>query len=171
MTRTRVELDYVAAPRHRRAAGLIVLAISLGAGGWLLERHREVRLELDRIEASRSLLPRERRTAPRKSAEEEIKGAEAVLRQLSLPWAAMIHAVEGAAVPEVAVLQMQPEARQRQLRLTAEARNERAMLEYLGRMSVAEALADVHLASHQVMVEDPRRPIQFTVLARLKGVP
>jgi hypothetical protein len=167
-TLPRLHLDYVAPARRPRAAGVALLVLSLAVAGVLLERYREVKLQAGRIEAAQALLPAERRAAPRKSMDEEAKGAEAVVRQLALPWAAMIHAVEGAATPDVALLQMQPDAQQRQLRLTAEARSEKAMLDYLERLTRSAALADVHLASHQVMLEEPRRPIQFSVLARLR---
>jgi hypothetical protein len=172
MSLPRAELDYVAPPRRPRAAGIALLAVALGVGGFLLERYKDVKSEIGRIEAGQDMLAGERRPAvARKSIDDEIKSAEAVVRQLALPWAAMVHAVEGASAPEVAVLQMQPDAQQRQLRLTAEARNERAMLDYLERLAAAQVLGDVHLASHQVMLEEPRRPIHFTVLARLKGAP
>jgi len=170
MSLPRAELDYVAAPRRARALGIAVLAIALGVAGLLLHRYSQVKLEVARIDAGQDLLAGERRpAAARKSLDDEIKSAETVVRQLALPWAAMVQAVEGASSPDVALLQMQPDAQQRQLRLTAEARSEKAMLGYLERLAAAQVLADVHLASHQVMLEEPRRPIQFTVLARLKG--
>jgi len=168
MSAPRLELDYVAPPRRKRAAGIVLLALSLGLAFLLLERYRDAKLEIARIESATGLLAGERRAPPRERLAEEVRAAEAVVRQLGLPWAAMIHAVEGAAGPDVALLQMQPEARERTLRLTAEARNERALLEYLRRLAAADALAEVHLASHQVVTEEPRRPIQFAVLARLK---
>jgi hypothetical protein len=168
----RAELDYVAPPRRPRAAGIALLTISVGIAGVLLARYSQVKLEVARIEAVRDMLAGERRPAQaRKSLDDELKGAEAVVRQLALPWAAMVRAVEGASSPDVALLQMQPDAQQRQLRLTAEALTEKAMLAYLDRLAAAQVLGDVHLASHQVMLEEPRRPIQFTVLARLKGAP
>jgi len=171
MSLPRAELDYVALPRRMRAPGLALLVLSLACAGVLLERHRAVKLEAAGIESARALLPGERKTGrhdARESADEDIKQAEAVVRQLALPWAAMIHAVEGAASADVAVLQMEPDARERKLRLTAEARNEEAMLEYLRRLGREKGLADAHLASHQVVPEDPRRPIQFTVLAKFR---
>jgi len=172
MSLPRAELDYIAPPGRARAAGIALLAIALGVAGVLLARYKDVKVEIDRIEAAQDLLVGERRPAQaRKSLDDEIKGAEAIVRQLALPWAAMVQAVEGASSPDVALLQMQPDAQQRQLRLTAEARSERAMLAYLERLAAAQVLADVHLASHQVMLDEPRRPIQFTVLARLKGAP
>ena len=173
MSLPRAELDYVAPPRGGRAAGIALLAIALGAAGFLLQRYHDVKVEIGRIEAAQDLLAGERRPVAqgRKSLDDEVKAAEAVVRQLALPWAAMVQAVEGASSPDVALLQMQPDAQQRQLRLTAEARSEKAMLAYLERLAAASILADVALASHQVMLEEPRRPIQFTVLARLKGAP
>ena len=137
----------------------------------LLERYRDVRHEAAGIESARALLPGERKSGrndARKGADEDLKQAETVMRQLALPWAGMIHAVEGAASADVAVLQMEPDARERRLRLTAEARNEEAMLEYLRRLGRENGLSDAHLASHQVVAEDPRRPIQFTVLAKFR---
>lgn len=168
MSLPRLELDYVAAPRRARAAGIALLAISLACAGVLLERYRDVKLEFARLDSARALLPGERRTAPRTGAADEIKHAESVVRQLALPWAAMIHAVEIAAIPDVALLQMEPDARARRLRLMAEAKSQQAMLEYLRRLGRADAFAEVHLASHQVMIEDARRPIQFSALARLR---
>lgn len=166
-----LELDFHAAPRRPRALGFALLALALGVAGLTLERYRELKTELERAHAVQGLLVGERRAAPKQSLDDELKNAEAVVRQLALPWSAMVRSVEGAASPDVALLQLQPEARERLLRLTAEARSEGAMLEYLRRLTAAEPLAEVHLASHQVMLEDPQRPIQFTVLARLKGAP
>ena len=167
-TLPRLELDYAAAPRRARAAGIALLAVSLACAGLLLERYRDVKLAAASLDAARALLPAERRAVPRRGAEEDFKQAEAVVRQLALPWADMIHAVESAGSADVAVLQLEPDARERRLRVTAEARSEEAMLEYLRRLGSAGPLFQAHLASHQVMLEDPRRPIQFMVLARLR---
>lgn len=169
----RLELDFIAPPRPSRAAGLAVLAVALVMAGALIDRYHEVRLELERIEARQGFGAERRpaRAASRERVEEEVKSAEAVLRQLALPWSAIIETVEDAATPDVAVLQMQPDAQQRLLRLGAEARTRQAMLEYLRRLAAAKALAGVHVVSHQVQMEDPQRPVQFTVQAQLKGMP
>lgn len=167
----RVELDYIAAPRRARAAGFGLLALALACSGVLLERYRSVKLEAAGIESTRALLPGEPRSPQRdarRSGDEEFKQAEAIVRQLALPWAAMIHAVEGAASADVAVLHMEPDARERRLRITAEARNEEAMIEYLRRLGRQPTLSDAHLASHQVVLEDARRPIQFTLMAKFR---
>jgi Tfp pilus assembly protein PilN len=168
----RLEIDYVARPRQRRAPGIAVLAAALVVAGMLVTHYREVKLELGQIESRQGLLSADKRPAPtvsRESLDEEVKNAEKVLRQLALPWSAIIESVESAATDDVALLQLQPDAQQRQLRLSAEARNQEAMLEYLRRLTAAKSLADVHVASHQVQTEDSQHPVQFTVQALLKG--
>jgi hypothetical protein len=170
----RLELDYVAAPRRARALGLLVLAIGIATAAALVERYRTVSVALQHIEAGRELLgPAEsalRARSPQK-LEEEARRVEAVLRQLALPWGAIIESVEGATTADVALLQLQPDAQQHQLRLGAEARSQQAMLEYLQRLAAARALSEVHVVSHQVQSEDPHRPVRFTVQASLKGLP
>jgi len=174
MTPRRLELDYVAAPRRTRGLGLLVLAIGIATAALLLERYRSVSVELERIEAGRALLgPAQQalRARPPERLEEEAKRVEAVLRQLALPWGAIIESVEGASTADVALLQLQPDAQQRQLRLGAEARSQQAMLDYLRRLAAARGLAEVHVVSHQLQVEAPHQPLRFTVQASLKGLP
>ena len=57
----RLELDYIAAPRGPRALGFAVLAIALATAGVLVERYREVKFELERIETGHGLPGAERR--------------------------------------------------------------------------------------------------------------
>jgi len=170
----RLELDYVAAPRRPRAFGALLLVIGIVTAAVLIERYRTVNLELQRIEARRALLgPAEsalRARSPQR-LDEEARRVEAVLRQLALPWGAIIESIEGATTADVALLQLQPDAQQHLLRLGAEARSQQAMLEYLQRLAAARALGEVHIVSHQVQVEAPHQPVRFTVQASLKGAP
>ncbi|TMH42303.1 MAG: hypothetical protein E6H54_14345 [Betaproteobacteria bacterium] len=134
-------------------------------------RYRDVRQELGRLEAQAGLvLPggSKARALPKERLDEQAKNAEAVVRQLTLPWGSLIGAIEQAATRDVAILQLQPDAEQRVLRLTAEARNRDAMFEYLKRLAAARELTNVVLVSHQVQREEPQQPIQFSVQASLK---
>lgn len=171
MSAPRLELDYLARPRRAAWPGLLVLALSLALGGMLFTRYQDARQALVRIEAESGLLSPERRPAralPRERLEAEKKSAEAVVRQLTVPWAALIGALEKASLRDVALLQLQPDADQRRLRLTAEARDREAMFAYLRRLESAPALAEVVLVSHQVQSEDPKRPIRFSLQAGLR---
>jgi hypothetical protein len=171
MRTSRLELDYLAAPRRTPWPGILLLVASLAAGGYLAERYHDARLALVRLEAESGLLLPERRPVralPRERLETETKAAEAVVRELTVPWGALIATLEAASVRDVALLQLQPDADQRRLRLTAEARDRDSMFAYLKRLEAAPALAEVHLVSHQVQIENPQRPIQFSLQAALR---
>ncbi len=174
MSARRLHIDYVAAERGPRLAGFVVLALALATAGVLVDRYRATRAALERIDASQGVLGAERprpRVLSREKLQEEAKGAAAAVRQLALPWRGIIDTVEGAATPEVAILQLQPDAQQRLLRLVATARNQEVMLEYVRTLAAAEMISDPHVVNHQVRVEEPGRPVQFTVQASLKGLP
>jgi Tfp pilus assembly protein PilN len=149
----------------------VLLALSLALASHLFMRYRDAREEALRLETASGLISPERRpvrAVPRERLEAEAKAAEAVVRQLTVPWAGLVGALEQAATRDVALLQLQPDAEQRRLRLTAEARDREAMFAYLRRLEAAPALAEVHLVSHQVQNDDPRRPIQFSLQADVR---
>ena len=169
----RVDLDYLGRRRRPAFAGLVVLGLSVALAAGLALRYRDVRVELASLETQSGLISPERRVlraVPKERLDEETRLAEAVVRQLTVPWGPLIGAIEQAATREVAILQLQPDAESRTLRITAEARHRDAMFEYLRRLAAARGLAEVHVVSHQVQRDDPQRPMQFTVQASLKAM-
>jgi hypothetical protein len=173
MKRPPLELDFVAAPRRPRLAGLLVMVAALGVAGTLVHKHQAAQERLQHLEAAESLLSSARapRAVPRERLEEQLKNAQATVRQLALPWAELIDALERSAMREVSVLHIQPEAQTRLVRVTAEARGQPQMLEYLRRVSAAGRFSEVHLLSHQVREDDPQRPIQFSLQASFRAAP
>jgi len=166
-----LELDYVAFPRRARWPGVVVLAVSLAVAAGVVGRYRDARAELAALEAAQGLVDVDRAPAkaiPKERLDEEAKTVNEVVRQLGLPWAKMIAAVEKASTGDVVVLQLQPEAQQRLLRLTAEAKSREAMLNYVRRLGEDRSLGDVYLVRHEVKLDQPGRPIQFSVQAALK---
>jgi hypothetical protein len=171
MTARRVHLDYIVPARSPRWPGVLVLALSLAVTGGLAQSYRQAQLELARVETAAGLIAPERRplrAAPKERLDEQTKSAEAVVRELTVPWGGLMRSLEQAAMREVAILQLQPDAQLRVLKLTAEARSQDAMFRYLRRLAAAENLGEAHLVSHQVQRDDPQRPIQFSVQATLK---
>jgi Tfp pilus assembly protein PilN len=149
-----------------------VLVLSLALAAWLTERYRDARVEVARLETQSGLIAPERpaKPIPREKIEEEARNAEAVVRQLTLPWATLIGTIEQAATREVAILQLQPDADTRLLRLTAETRQRDAMFDFVRRLAASPGLADVHLVSHQVQREDPQQPVQFSIQANIREI-
>jgi hypothetical protein len=110
------------------------------------------------------------KSIPKGRLEEQLRSAEAVVRQLTLPWGRLIETLETTGSKDIAILQVQPDAQQRVLRVTAEARNQEAMVEYLKRLSEVPGFAYVHLINHQVQQDHPQRPIQFAAQASFKAL-
>lgn len=167
----RLELDYLAAPHRARWPGLLLLAISLALAAYLGTRYNVARHEALRLETERGLIAppqRPARALPPGRLDDRVRDAESVVRHLTVPWGPLIGVLEQASTPDVALLQLQPDAAQRVVRLTGEARNSAAMFEYLRRLSGAERLGEVHLLSHQVQEQRPNRPIQFSAQAALR---
>ena len=171
MTRAPLELDFIIAPRRSRLAGIVVLAIALGSAGFLASKYQTAQQRLQQLEAADSLLRTSPapRAVPRERLDEQVKSAQAVVRQLALPWAELIDSLERSAMRDVSVLHVQPDAQQRLMRVTAEARGEAQMLEYLRRVGAARGFSEVHLLSHQVREDDPARPIQFSLQASFRS--
>ena len=166
----RLELDYLVSRRRPRWLGVLVLAVSLALAATIFARWRDAQLELARLDAA-GMVAHERRPAapiPEARLAAEVTNAEAVVRSLTLPWAGLVRAVEQAATRDVALLQLQPDPQARTLRLSAEARHREAMFDYVRRLAAAGDLADVHLVSHQVNRDDPRRSVHFSVQAILR---
>ena len=171
MSRAPLQLDFIVPRRRRQLAGIVVLLLSLALAGGLIFKYSETRQRLYELEATEALLggPRPARAIPRERLEAEMKSAQAAVRQLTLPWAQLIDSLERAATSEVAVLHIQPDAQNRVLRISAEARREGPMLEYLRRLEGTGSFAEVHLISHQVREEQAGRPIQFSLQASFRG--
>jgi hypothetical protein len=166
-----LQLDFIVARKRPRAAGFLVLAVSLVLAGGLFVKHRETQQRLHELDAAAALLsaPRPALAIPRDKLEGEMKNAQATVRQLALPWAQLIDSLERASMKDVALLNIQPDAQARVLRVTAEARREELMLQYLRRLGATGNFAEVHLVNHQVREDDPQRPIQFSVQARFRS--
>ncbi|HEV3008680.1 MAG TPA: PilN domain-containing protein [Burkholderiales bacterium] len=171
MSRSPLQLDFVAPRKRPRLLGIAVLTFALTVAGALVLKHREAQQRLHALDAVESLLSgaRPAPVIPRERLEGEMKSAQATVRQLALPWAQLIDSLERAATKEVAVLHIQPDAQSRVLRVTAETRREERMLEYLRRLGATGNFVEVHLVSHQVREDDPQRPIQFSVQASFRG--
>jgi hypothetical protein len=166
-----LEIDFVAAPRRPLWPGALLLLVALAGTVQLQLRYREIQRELAALQTAQGLLSPRSVPAAGARPEAELKSADAALRQLSLPWGDFVAAVEAAAGDDVALLLLQPDAVQRVLRVNAEARSADAMFAYLRRLGDAAVLADVHLVGHQIQLDDPRKPVQFSVQAALRVTP
>lgn len=170
MTATRpLWLDYQRPPPGRHWPGFLLLAFGLLLGGLLLAQSFSIDAELAASEQQVSRLKREAERR-RLLAAIERPAAGAVEREarLSSPsaarWEALLVLLENAGNDSVTLLSLEPGARD--VSLAGEARNLDACLDYVARLQAASVFADVHLVTHEIVRENPNRPVRFALQAR-----
>ena len=140
-----------------------------------LSAYREQREQLDALHAAlaaRSLAARPVpvSTQPKLALPEaQVQAVNNAVMQLNLPWRDLVDAVRAATPANVALLALEPDAKQRSLRITAETRNSDDMLAYVARMQEQAWFASVVLTRHEIAEEDPNRPLRFQVSAQWGG--
>jgi hypothetical protein len=100
---------------------------------------------------------------------EALQRANVVAVELARPWDRTFAALEAADQPGVAVLAIDPDPRRDELRITAESKTLAAMLGYLEQLRAQATFGHVALQQHEVRMDDPGRPIRFTLLAQWRG--
>jgi Tfp pilus assembly protein PilN len=96
----------------------------------------------------------------------EAAAVNAVVMQLNLPWRDLRTAVRDATPPSVALLALEPDARKRALRVTAEAKTSEHMIAYVERLKQQALFESVVLSRHEINEQDPNRPIRFQLDAQ-----
>lgn len=98
----------------------------------------------------------------------EVKHANEVLNQITLPWEKLFQAVEWSSGKDVALLTIEPDAEKRVVKISGEAKNITAVLGYISHLSGQEILSSVYLQSHEVQSQNPERPVRFSLVATWK---
>lgn len=170
----RMELDFARAQSQSRGVALGVIAVSallLCLVIWQSEKS-EGRVAL--LEAELATMGASREAAGTRAAPTTVNGVELdermvkanrVIRQFSTPWDDVFSGIEKAGGEHVALLSLESDPANAQVHIGAEARNFKKMLEYLERLRKDGRLSPAILQSHQVMVDDPSKPIRFTFTA------
>jgi len=152
------------APLASRVTALGALALCAVALVQVLD-YREAREEVDAqlaaLQARAAAPPAAPAVSRTPIGEQEALAVNAAIAQLNLPWRALHDAVRAATPPDVALLALEPDARRRVLRITAEAKNSDDMLAYVRLLEREEWFASVTLVHHEVLEQDPNRPLRF----------
>ena len=107
-----------------------------------------------------SLTPAETREQAQNLAE-----MRKVSQQLRRPWERLFATLEAMPRENVALLTLTPDARKGQVRISAEARDLDAMLDFHRRLEASDELSDVSLLSHEIVANVPEQPVRFNLSA------
>lgn len=156
--------------RTRRAAtGMTLAAVAacavLAWEAWdAATQLAHTRLELQAAQR-RNATPRPRTEA--KPAPADRQGWNRIARQLNTPWPALLDALESGTPDHVALVSIEPDARQSSVRIQAEAKQLDALLEYAQQLAAAPLFQHVSLAKHETNEQDSNKPVRLTIDARV----
>ncbi len=164
-----MHLDFAAPVRRSQAVGL---ALCVGA----LLVALAMAVVFQRALAERTLLEtqidalEQRRQVPVNSPAKIAEAAELakIARQLSVPWTAVLAELEAAShdmASQVSLLQVEPDADKRLVRITAEVRALPDALAYLERLQQSTVLRYPMLESHERRKDDPEHPVRVKIAA------
>lgn len=144
-----------------------LLCVGAAVGGWQLmeqKRNREHQLQhLRERVAAISARPLEvARVAIPAAQASFVNGA---ILQLNLPWRELQDAVLAATPHTVALVAMEPDARKRLLKITAETRTSDDMVAYVEALKEQDSFSGVLLTRHEINEQDPNRPLRFQLEA------
>lgn len=154
---------YRAGPLAWSMALVGVLLCAAGATlGWrLLQQQRHDSAELAAA-LTRSKAPVSVPVAVRpRIPDAQAASVNAAVMQLNLPWRALHDAIGEATPASIALLALEPDARKRSIRLTAEAKTSDEMIAYVEQLKRQEMFTAVTLTRHEINEQDPNRPIRF----------
>ena len=167
-----VQLDFAPPSRRLRILGMLLLAAGVASCAWTGYAYFQAKAELEALTARSAALQLQRERGKQLPKQDwtrlgpELTFVNKVVDQLSLPWDKLFLAVERSIDADVTLLALNPDVGKGELMITAEARSLDAMLAYVRRLHVDPFLRNAHLQSHQIQVQDPLRPVRFTVAAK-----
>ncbi len=155
------------------STALLFAVASLGVGAAMqFTAYQEEREQLDALHVA--LAARSQAARPVQAAaqpmlalpEAQAQAVNDAVMQLNLPWRDLYEAVRAATPSNVALLALEPDAKRRTLRITAETRNSDDMLAYVAKMQEQSWFGSVVLTRHEIAEQDPNRPLRFQVAAQ-----
>lgn len=166
-----IKIDF-AQPSLRRAiwhtTALYWFILVLGIAACLFLAYtivqQQTRRQEQQAQKNKILKEHNSQIAPVKKNEVPLAQANAVnqvVLQLNLPWRELQYALEEATTDKVAVLALEPEAKSRIVKITAETKNSDDMLSYIEKLKLQDFFVSVVLNKHEINEQDANKPWRF----------
>ena len=154
--------------RGRLLAGIGILLAIVCWQGYSATRQQAEGLQSALAEAGKQVGLTSART-PREASSPATQAAMQQARSLAdflqIPWNALFDGLESASSPEFALLSIEPDARKRQLKLTAEAASRDAVFDYMQRLEATPQFSQVVLLKHEKQQEEAEQPWRVVLIA------
>lgn len=180
MRATPLQLDFLQRPTTGlRWVGWGVLVAAVGAVIACTQhyadeqqRHATAQDRHDRLDARmRATDPRRAVAVPDAQALADLRRANAIIDQLTVPWGELFDAADAADARGLGVLSLTPNARDHTVRMSGESRSMDELLAYLDRLAAQPALGQAHLLGYSSTQRDGVEVVSFTLAATWRQRP
>ncbi|KAG8151557.1 hypothetical protein [Burkholderia catarinensis] len=167
-----LDIDFCRRRARTGTSGVILLGVAVllwaACGAWLWHAYAENDRARANVEAAQHRTLAQRHVAkppPTPAAKLAEKQSQAVLRELTVPWQTLFSLVEDYPDHDVALIGIDQNPAQGQIRITAEAKNPDAMIAYLKYLQTSVVLREAALNGHLVEDNVPGKPVRFQITA------
>ena len=168
------QVDFLSPPRGSSRTGLVLLVIgALCAGAAVLDDSTRdgVAVQLQaRLEKVKTAYQRAELAQAGTSGQginlAGIAQPDAVARRLATPWGRLLEVLEQAQSNDVALLGIEPDANRGYLRLSGEARDMNALVDYIKALEGKGDISELRLLTQQIKQSDTQLPIEFVLESR-----
>lgn len=172
----RLQLDWTRRAQRQLVLPWLALVGAALCAAWVAQSHAVLQQRIEAVQArnkslaARAQPQRDRSFAPTPEELRQVQSANAIVERLALPWDALFSALEAADSRQLALLSIEPNAREASLRLSGEARSLDELLAYVDRLARQRALGGVHLVSFESVQREGVPVVAFVLAARwLRG--
>ncbi|MDH4259665.1 MAG: PilN domain-containing protein [Gammaproteobacteria bacterium] len=171
-----MRLDFASTGRRPRKGPIALVAIGIVSLALTLATYQQFRGRADGLElrlAAFTGMPGAS-SAPAGDSSKAFADADAVVAELATPWGQLLADLEQAATDSrdsVALLAIEPDRENGQVKIVAESRTLPAAVAFTRRLQESGALMYPMLDSHEIQTDDRFRPVRFQITAtwRLKS--
>lgn len=155
-------------PRWVAWAALVIAALLAALVGDRIARARNAQ---DDLQARQELLDARlhpaavRTSAPGPELVHRIAADNDIIAALAVPWSELFQAIESADARGLGITSLAPNAHDRSVRMTGEARSVPDLLAYVERLSALRALQHVRLQGYETVTRDGSEVVTFTLAA------
>jgi hypothetical protein len=167
-----LDIDFGRRRARTGTSGMILLCagalVMVACGGRLWHAYAEHDRAQAEVEAvrHRTLAQRHRvKPPPTPAVKLAEKQSEAILRELTVPWQDLFSIVEDYPDHDVALIGIDQNPAQSQIRITAEAKNLDAMVAYLKYLQTSVLLREAVLNDHLIENNVAGKPVRFQITA------
>jgi Tfp pilus assembly protein PilN len=173
-SRMKLDLDFVRSRRRYSWHGALLLVGGIVAAAFGVQQYFAAERAVTALERELAMLARGAGNGTGRNADlDQLRArivlANQVVRKKTVPWDGLFRDIENASDSRIGLLAVQPDAASGLVRISGEARDAAALTDYITRLEAQPSLRNVHLAGHEIKVNQGRPVVRFDLNATWTG--